>query len=445
MHQHRKALRAGRSPNIVTRRVRRGATLVFVALMSVVMVAMAAFAIDVSRLYVGVNELQTGADAAALRGAIQLQKFPGLSPADSAIAMAAKHRALGSPITLNSGNIETGDWNDATRTFTPRQANASNAVRVTASATGSLLFGRLISQVAQTPQRRAIAWLANVTGVDCIKPWGISRSLFETRHSIDLTTQAGVNTLANLANSQGGPAALTVVLSPDVNSGSGGSGNGGGGNGNGGGGNGNGGGGNGNGNSGGGGPTTVTAPTDSYQAVTGDQNASPNSHEALITGTGCGNGTSEFSTNTTFQQPGQGNQVAQRADAMVRQTQTESGPCKKGPTTNDAACYDPAQAGFVAGPIIVVPLTVPAGQPNRTTIVMLTRFRMMCAFTADPPGNPLGPSPETCPWLQSIGQPATGYRRGTIVGYPVSGFASLGPGTQLGNTVATGQRLILVQ
>ncbi len=394
------------------RRKRRGSTLVFVALFTVALVGMAAFAIDISRLYVGVNELQTGADATALRGALHLQRSPGTDGASVMTSFASSNEALGQPVVLANSDIESGQWLPATRTFTSYAWSDArvNAVRVSARRSTGLLLGRVLNRLVAVPERKAVAWVANVTGVDCIKPWGIDRSIIETKLAIDLTTQSGINSLRDLQNTDAGKAQLTVVLSPSVN----------------------------------GGPS-VTAPDNFFQAVTGDQNASPNSYESLIVGSGCGNGASEIEVSTVFQQPGQGNQVAQRADAIVRQTNLEKGPCKKGLTPNDATCYDPAQAGFVAGPIIVVPLTRPAAQPNRTEVKMLTRFRLMCAFTDDPSGNPLGPSPESCPWLTTVGRTATGYRRSTIVGYPVGGFADLGPGSELGNTLSTGQRLILVR
>lgn len=77
------------------RRARRGSTLVLVALFSVVLVGMAAFAIDVSRLYVGVNELQTAADATALRGALYLQRSPGTDGSADMVLFAGSNEALG--------------------------------------------------------------------------------------------------------------------------------------------------------------------------------------------------------------------------------------------------------------------------------------------------------------------------------------------------------------
>lgn len=400
------ALRRDRAPA----RQRRGATTVFVAVLSVVLVGMTALAVDLSRLRTGVNELQTVADAAALNGALLLQNSPAATQESAIATFGGRNEAFGARAALSASDVEPGVWNPTTNSFTPNTWTSANAVRVTARGTARLLFGRFLSGTTPTPSRRAVAWVANVTGTDCLRPWGISRSVIESAASVaDITTQAGINSIRTLLATPSGPAQLTLTLSPNVN----------------------------------GGPA-VTAPTSTYQAMTGDQNASPNSYESLVTGAECGDGEVEFLVGATFQQPGQGNQVAQRADAIVRQTQTESGPCKKR-VAGDATCYDPTQPGFVAGRTIVVPITVPAAQPNRVSITMLAEFRLMCAFTDDFPGNPLGPSPETCPWLQSIGRTATGYRRGTIVGYPLSGAMDLGAGTELGNTRGLGQRLILVQ
>ncbi|GAB1343922.1 hypothetical protein MASR1M101_30490 [Gemmatimonas sp.] len=411
-----------------------------VALFSVAIVGMAAFAIDLSRLYVGTNELQTRADATALNAALLLQRNPATAQLSASATFASNNEVMGARKVLANSAIEPGVWNPTTRSFAASAWTTANAVRVTAVDTGRLLFGRAIAATSAVPTRRAIAWVANLNGSDCLRPWGISQSLFPARFSFDLTTQAGVNSLRTTLNAPNGPANLTIILSPNVNAGTGG-----GGNGNGNGGNGNGNGGNGNGN--GGQNNTVLAPDDFYQAVTGDQNASPNSHANLILGTECGNGIVERAAGTTFAQPNSGAAVVNEAGAIVQQNSSGRGPCRKS-GTNDATCFSPDSVGLYAGPVIVVPLTVPAagnGQPNQVRINTLTEFRLMCAFTTPNTGNPLGPSPDSCPWLATIGRPATGYRRGTIVGYPLAGAMDLGNGNVLGNAPSTGQRLILVQ
>lgn len=402
----------GRCGRVVSvRRPRRGATLVFVALFTVALVGLAAFAIDISRLYVGVNELQTGADATALRGALYLQRSPGTDGASVMTSFATSNEALGQPVALANSDIESGQWQPTTKTFTAYAWNDArvNAVRVSARRSTGLLMGRVLNRLVAVPERKAIAWVANVTGVDCIKPWGLDRTAIEARVGVDLTTQAGINALKGLQLTDAGKAQLTVVFSADVNADKG-----------------------------------ATAPDGKFQALT-DQGSSSKRWEDLMVGAGCGDGSSEFSVSDINAQPGEGNQIVGRSDAIVRQTNTDRGPCKKGLTPNDATCYDPAQPGYVAGPTIVVALTSPVGKKNDTSISMLSRFRLMCAFTDDAKGPPSKPSTEVCPWLTTVGRTNTGYLRGTIVGYPVGGFADLGPGSELGNTISTGQRLILVR
>jgi Flp pilus assembly protein TadG len=393
------------------RRARRGSTLVFVALFSVALVGLAAFAIDISRLYVGVNELQTGADATALRGALYLQRSPGTDGAAVMTSFATSNEALGQPVAIANGDIESGQWLPATRTFTAYAWSDArvNAVRVSARRSTGLLLGRVLNRLVAVPERKAVAWVANVTGVDCIKPWGMDRAAIEAKIGVDLTTQAGINALKDLQATDAGKAQLTVVFSADVKADKG-----------------------------------ATEPDGKFQALT-DQGSSSQRWESLMVGAGCGDGNSEFSVSDINAQPGEGNQIIGRSDAIVRQTNTEKGPCKKGLTPNDATCYDPAQPGYVAGPTIVVALTNPVGKKNDTDIAMLSRFRLMCAFTDDAKGAPSKPSTEVCPWLTTVGRTNTGYLRGTIVGYAVGGFADLGPGSELGNTLSTGQRLILVR
>ena len=77
---------------------RRGATMVLVAVLIVVMGGMAAFAVDLSRIYSGVNEMQTGADAAALAGALRLQLIAAANPVGGVQAFGASNSAFGSAI-----------------------------------------------------------------------------------------------------------------------------------------------------------------------------------------------------------------------------------------------------------------------------------------------------------------------------------------------------------
>jgi Flp pilus assembly protein TadG len=124
----------------------RGAAAVMVAITMVVMLAMAAMALDVGHALVARNELQNAADAGALAGARALgliyESMPSssyasyvISTGDTATVSSAVqstallNAAAGANISVNGGDIQVGVWDSATRTFTPT-ANVPRAVRV---------------------------------------------------------------------------------------------------------------------------------------------------------------------------------------------------------------------------------------------------------------------------------------------------------------------------
>jgi Flp pilus assembly protein TadG len=159
----------------VQRRERRGATLVFVALMLIALLGVCAIAVDLSRIYVGVNELQTAVDAAALRGAMALQRAPSGNPTATVTTfMNGSNRVMGASAT----NVTVQGWHwesDATKqkavAWGATGATAGvNAVRVTATLSAGMLFGRAISAVIPRPSKSATAWVASV-GMGCMRPW----------------------------------------------------------------------------------------------------------------------------------------------------------------------------------------------------------------------------------------------------------------------------------
>src|SRR6478672_4385169 len=93
---------------------RRGSTLVLVALMLTALMGVAAIAADIGRFYVVAGELQTSADAAALKGASVLQ-FTTANFAstvdDSVIAFASTtNRADGSSVVISAADVDVGFW-----------------------------------------------------------------------------------------------------------------------------------------------------------------------------------------------------------------------------------------------------------------------------------------------------------------------------------------------
>jgi hypothetical protein len=106
----------------------QGLTAVVVALLMVVFIGVAAFAIDIGHLYLVKNELQNAADAGCLAGARFLYEADGehvnVNANQIAYDAAIAHQSEGSPVEVlwsggNTGDVERGHWSFATRTFTP--------------------------------------------------------------------------------------------------------------------------------------------------------------------------------------------------------------------------------------------------------------------------------------------------------------------------------------
>jgi len=123
----------------------RGATAVIVALTLVMLLSMGALSLDIGHALVARNELQNISDAAALAGARELgliyetlppfQQFSyqlaDPTPVFNAVqTIAGQNQAAGMSITVDTSDIQIGQWNDAAKTFTVTNT-FPNAVRVT--------------------------------------------------------------------------------------------------------------------------------------------------------------------------------------------------------------------------------------------------------------------------------------------------------------------------
>ena len=406
-----------RTPRLKTR---RGATAVLVAILIVVVGGMAAFAIDLARVYTGVNEMQTGADASALAGAIQLQ-HSGASPVSAVQSFAANNLAFGSAISVPSADVQGGLWNPAASTFTA-SANwaVNNAVRVTTRATPATSFGRLMGRTSVSATRSAVAWIANQSTRDCIKPWGIDVATVNALLTNPITTQAGIAELRSRTSTLPGQQALTIIVGPDGN-------------------------------------TAGNALPARFQALTG-ANSSRRQYQNAIIDQACDN-TSDYSAGTVTQvQPGNGGGDVPRTtvSAVELNLQGNQGnggvqTCRAQTDLNDATCYIPGNGAAVAGPTVVVAVVSPTpGNTSSATLVSFVQFRLMCMFRGggvQGNGNQPGTAraTEVCPWLSAYRAPAGNFIQGTLVGYPLPSVAVNGAGNTLGNTLSSAQKLVLVR
>ncbi|MCC6127066.1 MAG: VWA domain-containing protein [Pirellulales bacterium] len=142
-------------------RARRGAVAVLAAFLTVFMLAVIAFAVDLGYLSLVRTQLQTTADAAALAGAGTMNTTLEDMKA-AAENFAVRNKVAGRTAQLTSNEIEPGIWDTTARTFTP-SSQLGNAVRVTvrtSETTGGetpLFFGRIFGKNSQAQQASAIA------------------------------------------------------------------------------------------------------------------------------------------------------------------------------------------------------------------------------------------------------------------------------------------------
>ncbi len=154
---------------------RRGSLLVLVPILAVALMSVALLAVEWGRVQLVKGELQAAADAAALYAVTGTIDSAARSRAREA---AAENLAHGQAISLSDEDIEFGQWDDASRTFSATVVSP-NAVRVTARATIPLTLGSLIGMQEMSVSASAIglgseASSFGVAGIDFVRVNGNS-------------------------------------------------------------------------------------------------------------------------------------------------------------------------------------------------------------------------------------------------------------------------------
>lgn len=205
----------------------RGAVAAIVAVTLTVLLAMTALALDIGHALVARNELQNAGDAAALAGARALGVMYGnmsgsltgytLTSGDvttiknAASVAGADNRAAGVTVTVAANDIAIGNWNAATRTFTPT-AVLPRAVRVTTrrdSTTNgpiSTFLAGIINANSLSVTAVATAQLNPVSVLapgDMDAPFGISQLFFGDGNSCGDTVQFSPSVPGNLQTCAG--------------------------------------------------------------------------------------------------------------------------------------------------------------------------------------------------------------------------------------------------
>ncbi len=136
----------------------RGAILVWSAVIMTFLLAMTAFAVDISYMTIVAAQLQNAADAAALSGVVELPKGNAVVIATTK-EVAAKNKATTEDVVINDADVQFGWYDLPTRTFVTPNVNV-NSIRVTARVeNNALFFAPVVGQKKFTMKRSAIAIL----------------------------------------------------------------------------------------------------------------------------------------------------------------------------------------------------------------------------------------------------------------------------------------------
>lgn len=136
---------------------RRGAVVVWFAVLAPTLVGMVAFSVDIGWIVLVQNELQVAADAGAMAGAGDLTGGQSKAKA-TAKAYAQKNYAgaTGDMVVVSDSDIQLGNWDPATKVFSVNETGP-NAVRVTTRKTLDLFFGRIFGMRAISLEATAVA------------------------------------------------------------------------------------------------------------------------------------------------------------------------------------------------------------------------------------------------------------------------------------------------
>jgi hypothetical protein len=200
-----------------------------VALMLGTFMAIAAIAADIGRFYVVAGELQTAADAAALKGVAVLQRATTNFEAtvdDSVTRWAESTNDVdGSTLSIPRDSITVGYWlpgsGGAAGIFAPTPSGLRpNAVMVSAPGHPRGIFAQMIGRTSGLPlSRRAVAWIGKISS-DCTRPWALQyKPLVEDVNGNADTTQE-LDMTKFLAYQNQSEAARTMVIHNDETTGS---------------------------------------------------------------------------------------------------------------------------------------------------------------------------------------------------------------------------------
>ena len=194
-----------------------GTVVVLAAVLIIVVMGFAALAIDVGMITTARAELQNVADAGALAGVSQLLEADYDGAVAQASAFGSQNTCVGQPVALGTGDIELGNYDLDSGTFTTVPGGGGNAIRVTARRSqGSpqgplpLFFMGLLGPSVADVEASAIAAVDNrVTGFDgsvvgILMPFTVHQDVVGVSPTVGFTFNLYPNQTTTSGGSSGG-------------------------------------------------------------------------------------------------------------------------------------------------------------------------------------------------------------------------------------------------
>lgn len=154
-------------------RVRRRSILILVAILTGVLLGVAAFAVDFGRMYLDRAQVHVSADAAALAGAERLLHLAPTRAADSAVRYGQLNLVENATPTIGGADVVPGRWDFTSRTFTATgswTSPSTNAVRATSRFTAQYLFGRIYGFNTKLRSATSVAAVGYASRTPCVRP-----------------------------------------------------------------------------------------------------------------------------------------------------------------------------------------------------------------------------------------------------------------------------------
>jgi len=223
---------SGRSSRRLAPQSRRGAMLVFVAVLIAAFLAMVAISIEIAHIQLARTELRTATDAAAKAAALELARVENTGQAiATGTRIAAENKVIGAPFLLSPGDFQFGNSAENRANgryeFNPVRTPI-NSVRVVGSRTTgsrsgpiSLFFGGLLGTSIFEPQAVATATFINRDVVLVVDRSGSMRGrlMAELQAALLLFTQTLASTPTDehvgMASYEA-TATIDALLTPDL-------------------------------------------------------------------------------------------------------------------------------------------------------------------------------------------------------------------------------------